>query len=546
MATTADTKKKDQPEAEEVSMNEVSNSTAASIEILNGIDTGRIAEPPSTLKLADALVNSKCPDSSPGQQLKRVLLNDALQNKRLAAKFNGYSASFPKCQPTNSPSNSNMSNGHATKMRFIVCSLGLISLAMSQMSRMVLNQSIVQMVNEAAKEADVSADGSCPWPENEETAKDEVISATTSAPLDIGQSEKTTTTTGASPRSTISKASTSLPDATMHLWWTTTALPTSRPATASDAPNRLDENMEELPDFEEELTEETFRENQPTNQTNGTNTHAAPPEYPRYEWTMRQQSVLLGGFYYSYFVFMVLGGRMAEIYGAKYVLLLAVAGSALINLATPWMAAFSFPALVISRVVMGVIQAGVFPGMYALIAKWLTMTEASIYAPLIKVNLRLGMVLGSLIPGIVSGWPNAFYMTGLLSVIWSALWLLIATSDPADNKWVSPAELQRIIRKKRKTPAAQKLKDESEEFEGVELKETSNSKQIESCPIQEPTLAEPKPRSTPWLKIITAPSVIGLIVVKLTMNYALDFLAIMLPSYLNNVHHLNKEKVSRC
>lgn len=226
---------------------------------------------------------------------------------------------------------------------------------------------------------------------------------------------------------------------------------------------------------------------------------------------------------------------MAEVYGAKYVLLLSVAGSAIINMATPWMARTSLGLLVFSRVVMGAIQAGVFPGMYALFSKWLTMSEASIYAPLIKMNLRLGMLLGSLVPGIISGWPNVFYFTGLISTVWSILWFLLATSSPQENRWVSQAELEHIMRKKKRPPVEEEEAVEMSEMDSGQAKDERKKANIKT---------KRASLKTPWLKIITASPVIGLILVKLTFNYALDFLAIELPSYLKYVHHSSRQTVS--
>lgn len=223
---------------------------------------------------------------------------------------------------------------------------------------------------------------------------------------------------------------------------------------------------------------------------------------------------------------------MAEVYGAKYVLLLAVGGSALINLATPIMARKSFYLLVCSRILMGIIQSGVFPAMYALFNKWLTMSEASIYAPLIKMNLRLGMLMGSLIPGLMPNWPSVFYFTGIISAIWSLAWFFIATSEPNGNSWVSKEELDHIMKKK--------AKPKPDELDEVEMEERNANGGTEKN-------EKPKAKAslkTPWVKILTAPSVIGLIIVKLTFNYAIDFLAIELPSYLKYVHHASTQKIS--
>lgn len=417
-------------------------------------------------------------EATPDELFKKMADGDKAQNKRLSRKFSG-----PTLDGLKGPM-------RVTKVRFLICVLGLISLAMSQMSRMIFNQSITQMVDprmsshEGDSSGDKSAlDGSCPWP-----VEEFAVNSTT-------------------------------------LTSETTTMMTSQ-----------GELMSDLPDFQEAMLNPDLVDQQVSprgggegltttssanklRSHNGTDhSHLADDEIQvdRFMWTMQQQNTLLGGFYYSYSFLMVLGGRMAEIYGAKYVILLSVAGSALINLATPWMARTNFTLLVISRVLMGAIQSGVFPGVYALIAKWLNMSETSIFAPLIKMSLRLGMVLGSMMPGLVAGWPNVFYVTGTLSVLWSISWILIATSDPADNKWVSEGELWHIVRKKK------------------------NKGHLEADSNKSPVSA----KSMPWLKILTAPSVICLIVVKLTFNFAIDFLAIELPSYLKYVQHASYQHIS--
>lgn len=202
------------------------------------------------------------------------------------------------------------------------------------------------------------------------------------------------------------------------------------------------------------------------------------------------------------------------------------------------MARNSFGLLVFSRIIMGSIQSGVFPAMYALIARWLTMSEASIFAPMVKMMLRLGMFFASLILGMLPGWPEVFYFTGTCGIIWSVLWIFIATSDPQDNTWVSKAELAHIMKKKRKFRAVEEVTG------GDKLKDLSSTNDNgDSVTAQEESAKKETTQKTPWIKIITAPSVLGLIIVKLTFNYGVDFLAIELPTYLNNVHHATSHQV---
>lgn len=155
----------------------------------------------------------------------------------------------------------------ATKMRFVVCTLGLISLAMSQMSRMVLNLSITSMVDpkmlvkpDATK---ISSDGSCPWPEefnNDLSATpppviDPIYFYLTAPPDWYEESNEVENTTSYDVIATSSRSDVDV-------------------TTVSDSVVIIDYNEEEVDKF---------------------------------KWTIKQQSILLGGFYYSYFFFMILG-----------------------------------------------------------------------------------------------------------------------------------------------------------------------------------------------------------------------------------------------
>lgn len=203
------------------------------------------------------------------------------------------------------------------------------------------------------------------------------------------------------------------------------------------------------------------------------------------------------------------GGRIAEVYGSKHVLMVAVSGTALIHLATPWLASKGMIYLTAGRVLMGAIQSGVYPAQYALFSKWLTMSEASIFTPMIKMNMKVGTLLGSLLPGLFEDWSHVFYLSGFMGSIWSVAWFLLTTSDPKDNRWVSDEEMKHIERKKSQ--------------EVAEVYQDSKER-----------------ASISWIGLLTSPSVIGLAFAKLTLNFAIDFTSIEIPTYLKYVHNASK------
>lgn len=105
-------------------------------------------------------------------------------------------------------------------------------------------------------------------------------------------------------------------------------------------------------------------------------------------------------------------------------------GSSLINLVTP--AASSFVILlVITRLLMGALQAGIFGAAYGrmlhcvmsssplinsgVVIAWFPLKERSVAFGLLAVGLNLGSMLTNYLSGYISdhqGWPYVFYICG--------------------------------------------------------------------------------------------------------------------------------------
>lgn len=76
----------------------------------------------------------------------------------------------------------------------------------------------------------------------------------------------------------------------------------------------------------------------------------------RFDWTEAQVGLLQSAFSYGYMPFMIPGGRMSEIYGAKWVVFLSGFGSAFCCLIIPFLADTSYGLLVCIRIFMGIYQ----------------------------------------------------------------------------------------------------------------------------------------------------------------------------------------------
>lgn len=86
---------------------------------------------------------------------------------------------------------------------------------------------------------------------------------------------------------------------------------------------------------------------------------------PKYNWSPVEQGVILGSFYATYGLFQVPGGRMAELFGGKWIIAAGVLFSGILNAITPLMAK-SVILMTLSRLLLGAVQAGIFAAGYGI------------------------------------------------------------------------------------------------------------------------------------------------------------------------------------
>lgn len=232
-----------------------------------------------------------------------------------------------------------------------------------------------------------------------------------------------------------------------------------------------------------------------------------------FDWTGAQIGLLQAAFSYGYTFFMIPGGRLSEIYGAKWVIFLSIFGSALCSIMTPLLAETNFELLVASRVFMGLCQTGISPALYALFSRWLPPDESSVYLPMIKVGVMIGFMSGSLINGFLA-WKLVFYILGFLGLLSSVIWIIFVSSLPGEHRFISDNELkyiQHCLERRSKTSK----------------KETSEKKKTST--------------SAPWLRILKNPIVLAFTFTKFTVKLSTDTQTMQIPMYLRNVFKISDE-----
>ncbi|XP_054158497.1 putative inorganic phosphate cotransporter [Oppia nitens] len=179
-----------------------------------------------------------------------------------------------------------------------------------------------------------------------------------------------------------------------------------------------------------------------------TNNNYQQNHHGEFDWSESTQSQILGAFFYGYLVFQIVGGRLAEMFGAKWLCAGGMTVSLMINALTPLIARTRIYWLLIgSRVVLGMFQAFIFPSLYALFSKWAPDNERSTFLSLLSVGGNAGTIAANAMSGYLArhgfagGWPSVFYVSAIICSVWLLMWSLLITSEPRDHPCITHREL---------------------------------------------------------------------------------------------------------
>ncbi|NKB35624.1 MAG: MFS transporter [Gammaproteobacteria bacterium] len=215
------------------------------------------------------------------------------------------------------------------------------------------------------------------------------------------------------------------------------------------------------------------------------------------DWSPDVQGMVLSSFFIGYLLTQVLCGRLADRFGGKLLLGIAVLVWSLFTFITPFAAYAGFAGLILARIGMGAGEGVALPAIYSLYGRWLPRNEAARAIGATFSAIPLGIVFGLLVtPWIVLnyGWQWAFYSFGLFGLVWFVIWQRLATSYPDTHPSISESELALI-----KKDAAPKEATES----------------------------------PPWRILLSSPAVWAIIVGHFCSNWGTYVLLAWLPTYVN-------------
>ncbi len=161
--------------------------------------------------------------------------------------------------------------------------------------------------------------------------------------------------------------------------------------------------------------------------------------------TTVQLGLVFSAFAYPYAAMQIFGGWLADRYGPKLVLTVLSLIWGVATLATGF--AGSIAALVALRFLLGIGEGGAFPTATRAFTYWMPIGERGFAQGITHSFARLG---GAITPPVVLaivvafGWREAFIVLGVVSLIWTVLYMKVFTNTPEQHRRVTPEEAAEI------------------------------------------------------------------------------------------------------
>ncbi len=171
---------------------------------------------------------------------------------------------------------------------------------------------------------------------------------------------------------------------------------------------------------------------------------AAPALQERFKLTNEDIALIMNGFMLAYAFMHPVAGRVIDRLGTRMGLALCVLWWSLVHMAHAFGAGLaSFTGF---RCLLGIGAAGNFPAAIKIVSEWFPPRERTFATGILNIGSSAGAVIA---PPLVIwltlrfGWQWAFVWTGVLGLVWVALWLAIYDT-PSRHSWLTAEELAHI------------------------------------------------------------------------------------------------------
>jgi MFS family permease len=219
--------------------------------------------------------------------------------------------------------------------------------------------------------------------------------------------------------------------------------------------------------------------------------------------------VIFSTFFFGYAIFAFVGGQLADRFGPKRVYIWAAAGWSLCCAATGLVTGFL--TLFVVRGLFGFAEGPMNSTTNRTITNWFPREETSRTIGFTFSGQTVGSAIAAPVVGLLAiyyGWRIAFFGIGALGLIWVAVWMLLVTDKPGENRRVGKAELDLV----------------------------TASRAV-------PVVAE-QDRKLPLNSFLWRPSILSLGLGMFAVNYTLYIFLSWLPTYLMTAQHMDVKKMA--
>jgi MFS family permease len=177
--------------------------------------------------------------------------------------------------------------------------------------------------------------------------------------------------------------------------------------------------------------------------------------------TKEETGRAMGLFFWFYAFFQIPAGLLANRWGARRAMpVFATLGALTLALGAGTMilgTALSLAVLIVSRALMGIAQAGLFPASTKCIAAWFPESDRAFASGALQAFMSIGAAIGSFLIGPILTyvyWPWLFVIFAVPGVLWSLWFIAWYRESPDEHRSVNQAELDLLKSAYRPPPIA--------------------------------------------------------------------------------------------
>ena len=173
-----------------------------------------------------------------------------------------------------------------------------------------------------------------------------------------------------------------------------------------------------------------------------------------YSLSATQIGWIIGSFNLTYAIFQIPGGMLGDAFGPRKALLLCALSWGVLTFFTgfaPWLFAASaggaIASLVIVRLLMGAVQAPLFPITGIVVQRWFPAGRWAVPNAVLNTALTLGQAaIGPVFTYLIVrfGWREAFYIVSPSAIVAALLWWIYARDRPREHPSITQQELDFI------------------------------------------------------------------------------------------------------